>query len=542
MLACDGPNLGVELDIRLSKLFLPLADVYKTESDRYFGRAFEKFQNYIVQERRLGFVTPFQRNTRAWVVAAQGAKTESTGAQLHASINNNIITVSKPDGMSPPRQICLRSWATAAQKSIVEFQHSIESLLPEGITISDFPVNKLVDDLSSPKGPHGQIENAGWLGVWTSSVRDLLFRPGENRHRLFSTVGPSLQATEAWLAREQTFVLSSLAKVLALTCGIGLQEFKYGYIRFDSGDEHIRNVWILKNGLVVFNDPKKALHRNDDSIGLFAFPHDVTKHLSLYLYILRPLMVEFFASSGRKIPLYSTNIWANSSDRSTRGNRWQWSGNKVAGVVKACTQESFGVVLTPQLIQRIVSQLFRDGVPVLFPAHENSPVDQQAQHVKFTSLTHYGYVAHFPPIKHLRLQQPMRHLAVNEIWHALLDLGPMNDSWCSKVSDTPLTLRLISHHQATIVARRLIVQAYEIQGAEDACILLTTLPFVMGTQVCKLHLYITWFNDILKFQSPLVIGDSVLEQVTAVLCQEGRSCKQPTIIDAADAAVIVSFL
>jgi hypothetical protein len=482
------------------------------------------------------------------MVAAKGAKTESTGAQINASINNNIITLSKPDGMSPPREIGLRSWAIAAQKAIVEFQHSVESLLPEGITASDFHVNKLVDHLSSLEAPHRQTGNAVWLRAWTSSVRDLLFQPGENRHGLLSTLGPSLRATEEWLKQEQSSVLSSLAKVLALTCGIGLQEFKYSYIHFDSSDDHSRNVWILKNGLIVFNDPKKELlHRNDSSIRLFAFPHEVAKHFSLYLYVLRPLMVEHLALSGRRIPFYSTTIWANASYHTRGKNHWQWSGNKIAEFVKACTQESFGVVLTPGLMQRIVSQLFRDGVPFLFAAHENSPIDQQAQHTKFVSLSHYGYVAHFPPIKHLRLHQPIRHLAVSEIWHALLNLGPMNDSWCSKVSDTPLTSRLISHGQATIVARRLIVQMYRIQGAKDACVLLTMLPFVKGPQVCKPHHVYTLssFNYVLKSRSsPAIdnpIGDSVLEQVTAVLCQRGSSFIPPTVVDAADAAVIVSF-
>jgi hypothetical protein len=45
----------------------------------------------------------------------------------------------------------------------------------------------------------------------------------------------------------------------------------------------------------------------------------------------------------------------------------------------------------------------------------------------------------FPPIKHLQLNQPDRQLAISEIWHAVLCLGPTNNGWSRYVAESPLT-------------------------------------------------------------------------------------------------------
>ena len=371
----------------------------------------------------------------------------------------------------------MNRWARASQESIIEFKNAVEAILPEGIAASQFSMDALVDNLLAPLGPHRQEENKTLLAAASTLIKEALLKVGEQRHKLFSPFGLSCLAFEKWLAHEQTNILCSLAKVVALTCGVGLNEFKYGYLRFDASEGQSRNIWLLKNGLIAFNDPTKALRRNDNGVRFFAFPRDVTHFLALYLFVIRPIGAELLAAMGRNVPFYCTNIWVH-VERHPRGrNHWLWSGTVVSEPVKATTAKLLGITLTPQLIRCIVTELFSKSMPALFEAAKTSAVDEQAQHVTYTSLNNYGWTSHFPPIKNLRLNQPIKHLAVSEIWHALLLLGPTNDSWESMIQDAQLTASLVRRNKAVEIARSLIVQKYAVRSSDDASRHLTMLSF-----------------------------------------------------------------
>ena len=71
-------------------------------------------------------------------------------------------------------------------------------------------------------------------------------------------------------------------------------------------------LWMLMNGLIVINDPVKSLgRRNSESIHLFALPHEVTKHLALYLYVIHFIAIELLAGLGQDVPYYLSNIQAH---------------------------------------------------------------------------------------------------------------------------------------------------------------------------------------------------------------------------------------
>lgn len=418
-------------------------------------------------------------------------------------LNGTIKISHAGDVTSLPKSISLRDWAVAAHTSIEEFKNYVEALLPHGVPASSFPLESISDDLLSPLSPHKQDKTAGPLRTWTDKVLQALFNDDEQRHRISVNSRISLAAIDKWLITEQNTVLSSLVKVLSLCCGIGLQEFKYNAICFDSPSPstYCRNVWILKNGLIAFNDPVKSFGRNDDSTRLFIFPRDMTQHLAIYLYGIRPIGVELLSKSHQDIPRYSSYIWAHVSRPSHRAgkNIWLWSGTKISRLVQAATDKFFGVILTPTLIQRIESDLFSSYLSGVYSTEDlYSPVDQQAQHNRQTSLSHYGWVSHFPSIQGLRLHQPVRHIVIGEIWHALLDLGPVSDGWKALITNSELTKTLIRRHEAIKTARRLILERYHVRVPMDAGSLLESLPFVFNSQVC-IHIepYTVPFKNIL---------------------------------------------
>lgn len=453
-----------------------LQSLFRTHLIARIFSSFKKLQKFIVQggDSDLEYISPFQRNTNIWKHAAFGAKQECLESRLKVSIEHHKINICQSDDpTSMPTFIDLRDWSTAAQKSIVDFQTSVNGLLPDSCSAAEFPAEKLSDDLSSPDSPHLQASNKGWLTSWTASVQKALFQPEEARHGLFFSFGISSKAVYEWIKIEQDRVLPSLANILSLTCGIGLEDHKYGHLRFHSSGGACRNVWILQNGLIVFNDPKKQLGRHDSGPQLFAFPIDLTKYLALYLYVIRPIGMELLRRTGQQLPQYASHIWAHVTNNSKSA---LWSGAQVAKHIKIATNDNFGVVLSPTLIRRILNKLFQRHIPTLFAINKQSIVDQQAQHQTLTSLRHYGWVSHFPPIKNLRLHQPIRHLAICEIWHALLHLGPINEGWWVSLRGCPLMRHRKCYDEAVNCARSLITDV-------DASALLDVLPFKDVSQV-----------------------------------------------------------
>ncbi|KDR67070.1 hypothetical protein GALMADRAFT_147495 [Galerina marginata CBS 339.88] len=494
------------------------------------SKAFEKFQPYILQGKKLDFLTPFQRNTQVWKIVALASRKEPIGAQLNVTMLDGSVKVSHAsDVTSVPKSIRLQDWALAAQTCIVEFQNHVERLLPCGVSASEFPLESVSDDLCSPISPHRQDQNFPVLGTWSKNVLLAFFNEGEKSHKIMVDGHVSSAAAKKWLITEQNTVLTSLVKVLALCCGIGIQEYKYKSICFDSvsSSSASRNVWMLKNGLIAFSDPVKVLGAHDDSTRFFSFPRDMTRHLALYLYVIRPLGAALIVRSHQDIPYYESHLWAN-IHRPLHGggkNPWLWSGTKISKLVQVVTHKSLGVALSPALIQRIESNLFSKYLPGIFLV-ENlySPVDQQAQHTKYTSLSHYGWVSHFPPIRGLRVHQPARHLAISEIWHAMLNLGPINEGWKNIIVNSALTKSLVRHDEAKKLARRWVLEQYEVQSPRDALSLLETLPFILDGQKTQ-------------------FGDGVLERITGSLLSltpTSTGCSQayPTLEDVTEAAII----
>ncbi|KAF8642432.1 hypothetical protein AX16_009501 [Volvariella volvacea WC 439] len=394
---------------------------------------------------QLGWTTPFQRNTAIWYAVAKEAKQERRFGGLKVSINFhelrmvNVIT-------GAIHSIDLRIWAHAATQTIYDFQIAVEQLLPDGICIASFPLGSLVDDLSSPFGPHLQPGNQNWLDLWTENCMAALLSPNEAHYHIFQPLGISQSAIYSWLKHEQELVLSLLAKVLALTSGIGLDDHHLGLLKFSSSSQ--RNLWLLRNGLFVFNNPTPKFKLTDMIPQLFALPREVTLHLAVYLFGLRPIGIQLLSYSGQTLPNYSTHIWAHITPHPQKQQLWVWSGSQIAKHIKTVTFYSIGTSLNLRLIRHILTRACETKFEALNNAIPHSIVDQQAQHTRLVSITHYGWIADFPALYGLRLHQPMGHLALSEIWHAILHLGPINESWKDSIELAPLWAARAAYDQA----------------------------------------------------------------------------------------------
>lgn len=431
--------------------------------------------------------SPFQRNSMLWKVAADAAKNETAGTSLVSSFDGTNVVIHQPSHEHPRLSIKLSTWETAAQCSIVEFVDSVNSLLPSECSVSEFPVALLVDDLDSPNGLHHQPQNTTLILAWERKILDKLLHPGEKRHSLVVQDRLSYPSLLAWLKFEQNTVLTALSKVAALTSVPGISDWKYGYLCFDGSRESSRHIFLLNNGLCCFHDPIVDAGISLKGLRLYAFPAEVTGPLCLYLYVIRPIACKLLKMMGCDHASYHSHVWAHVKPNCGRKKAWTWTGPQVSASIKASTGEAFGIELTPYLINKLLSDLFKTNLmDTLQFSNDESPVDRQAQHRRHTSVQHYGWVSnHFPPLKNLRLHHPLKHLAASEVWHALLRLGPVCAAWSEMAIASPLVAVCMRRKKAADTALEMVLREYLVSGA-TAETALKDLPFLARQPVSRL--------------------------------------------------------
>ena len=252
-------------------------------------------------------------------------------------------------------------------------------------------------------------------------------------------------------------------------------------------------------------DPLNTLYAWDISHTFITMYHPYCQSPSaLTEYLKQKLCQQRAKRLGRSLPAQvepniplKRNTLVQWSCQLNGQNNWLWSGRCISIQLQVITNKFFSVTLTPTLIQQIVFHLNSQYLPLLSNQHHYSPVDRQAQHSEHTSLCHYGWVSHFPPIEHLWLNQPARQLAISEIWHAVLCLGPMNSRWSRGVAESPLTKGLFRHIEAIQVARSLICDKYSVRSSESALRVLKGLPFTIYNKVkylCRIETVLAPFT------------------------------------------------
>lgn len=381
---------------------------------------------------------------------------------------DNILTVT--DTADSSHDIDLRDWTSCARQSILDIRSALVRLLPSietGVSLEKFPLHKISDNYSRA-AIHRQKHNADWLTPMRHTIRQGLFSRQETTHVLFSPTGIHRERVEAWLSLDQNF-LAFLATTLALTGGPGIDAGQYQHLHFDSTETHCRDVWLSPDSTLMVTNPFAVLHDDNRRTCILSFPLEAAKIVLFYLTLLRPIACELLQLIGKDTPLYSTRIWAHWKRHPRPTSEWTWIGPEIHRHLRFISYTRLGVALTHTTIRLILRTLFQQRFPQLYHRASVSIVDDQAQHIYFTSLNNYGRLSYFPRIANIKPDQPIRFLSISQIWQAVVGVGPICDTWQEIALESPLVAwTLPKQDQAFQVARNLVFSLYLInQGRES---------------------------------------------------------------------------
>lgn len=312
-----------------------------------------------------------------------------------------------------------------AKSATTELNDTVQLLFPDGYSIRDqFPV---LQDTHVKEAPHQQIENMKDVSQLQKEVYDdLRSRSGDNY--LFGNTDELEQAMNTYLEQDQ-YILTRIAAIFSLSSGPCPRAWQLGGLQFGSSDENDRNLWILKDGrLILGNFPSKQRHRKIANV-FFPFPHDASKYLAAYFYILRPVLLKILTDDLQAdvTPTYSNVIWAFPIPNEKSADPLQWKGPEISTAVRDCTKKS----LAPLLIRQVSHAVLRDKFPQLFQtcfSKDKAETISEELHL-------YGSKVGFPPQLNLQSDEAVKLLAVAEIWQATFGLGQFKKAWQSMVSD-----------------------------------------------------------------------------------------------------------
>lgn len=382
-----------------------------------------------------GHITPYSRLRSVFEELEKPADEEPSGSNLDVVVNGSTLKVT--DHLMTHEVVDIRRWASTAQRAIVELKAGIDGLLPSGISLQQFSdISSRVTDNHSLEGMHRQSQNSSLLDPIRNHIRDQLLgatgsKSHDSRHGLFSPTGVGRVAAERYLAHDQLKVLGPMATAFATTSGISIDGHIFKYLRFDSTEIEHRNIWKLKNDIIIFSDPSAKPRENHTTPVVFSLPPDMTLPITFYLTIMRPIICEILDFLGQNIAPFRSIVWAHvhRHPRYRVGLQWSWSGVDISAHVQRFTYQHLSIALTPSNIRQINKKLFLSAFPRLFETSFTSIVDQQGQHLGKTSVINYGQLRYLPTIKNVRADQPVRFLAMSQIWQALLGIGPVGEVW-----------------------------------------------------------------------------------------------------------------
>ncbi len=366
----------------------------------------------------------------------------------------------------------LDKWAQGAIMGLCELKNSISDLCPPGFSYKLFPFHRLQDDFGRG-GLFKQKHNVEWLdplrqSIWTNLIRQLgLYNKGKVQ----------VDLCEQWLEKEQT-VLKALAVVFCLTCGIspGQHQFR---VRFDSTLMELRDIWLLHTGQIIWVNHFARPKGDDITPAVFSLPTVVTPIIMFYLNILRPISCRIFSLLARDDVIHSKEIWSHYCHH-TDGS-YYWKGPEILNPIVKHTREYLDEPLTPAEIRRIMLPIVRYYCSSLIMQTMNSIVDKAAQHTSFTSLNNYGHIGMLPPLPHQPFYHAEQSVTLSNIWHSLLGLGPVEDSWgtCMNVFGLHSSHALLRHN-GLHYARDAIKAYGPLSDPELMKKIITTQPFIRG--------------------------------------------------------------
>ncbi|KIL56003.1 hypothetical protein M378DRAFT_1039922 [Amanita muscaria Koide BX008] len=363
-----------------------------------------------------GRSTPFSRLHYVWLKVDRYALEETGSMQFNSSGDGHTWSFGRLG--VPPKQIDMRTWAMACEAAGTGFREAVLSLAIDADFVEkSMSLMHKIKDEGIRLAPHRQVQNLTWMAPIQSWLRKVVFDQ-------ISTIDAEIDLHQAncWLKKEQ-MALESLANVFLLSTGVSFRGWQLSSIRFDCSESSNRNVWIVDETFIATH-PKAKQRNKEFTPTLVAFPKQLFPHISIYLYLIRPVACEVLKALHRDSSCHSSVLWAHSipSEGHSSQPLTAWSGHDVALCTGKLTKNITGIAITPLLARQVTQAIFRDKFPQLF---SDVPTELNV----LNELYLYGNRCGFPSWADLPGEAAVKLLAVSQIWQAMLEVEPVVSMW-----------------------------------------------------------------------------------------------------------------
>lgn len=427
------------------------------------------------------YITPFQRLA---TISCQLYTDAAHKPAFHTSFHNGIFTLA--NGTNPPLHLPLNKVRIAVFHAMHNLKARIETALPPGITVDDFPAHLLSDDFSGTP-LHTQSQNIEILQPILSKCWKQLLGGEGSDSALIDQTGFARAKSDKWLGVYDSCFPLATSAIMLTTGGMSDSCFKYQCYAGPG-----RTVFLLKNSVLALVKHLSSDRKINSHIDIVTVPPELTLCLLVLFTILLPVALGLRGLKGQVHPFQSTHLWTLTRRRTCGNHKWLYDCKAANESIITLTQDIFGVALSGKILHQMIQQVFKSEFPLLFNNKMpfRSPVDDLGQHRFETGVTSYGRSASFPACRYLTGDRPIRHLTYCEIWQAITKCGPINDTWKDLIENTAFFPVQYFPSLALRVARRLVLNFYGLgkcmsaqKRKERVHELLATKPFLGGISV-----------------------------------------------------------
>ena len=401
------------------------------------------------------------------------------------------------NGRDSPVSIPLRGIIACLLSSQQRFLVAMQAVLPTGLDLAKLPLHRVEDDFSAVSlhlQPHNQKLLEPHLTTCWAGVLNGKFPGGK---KLWDKWGLHRAEADKWLEACERCLLMASAPIFLSTGGAN-----FAALRHQQYSGPTRTVFLLNDGIMVFINPFASNRKCNSSLDLIAVTPELTQYLLILFLILLPISSELRELKGQIHPYASTHVWLIYHKRSN--GRWLFDEGYMNADLEAVTRDAVGFPINCRTLYQMAFGVLRKELPGLFinvNKDFRSPVDDLAQHCYSTGVANYGRLTVFPKSPHLVGDQPWRHLAICQLWQALLGCIPVKDTWKGLVESSDLFSHInLPFDLAFQTARDQVTHFYGISSlsgqqrhARVADILQST-PYLKGITVCPLHSIVYYTN------------------------------------------------
>jgi hypothetical protein len=400
------------------------------------------------------------------------------------------------NGRDSPVSIPIRRIKACLLSSQQQLLAAMRAVLPTSLDLVSLPLHHIEDDFSTVS-LHLQPSNQKLLEPYlTACWTGVLNRKFPGGKKLWGKCGLDRAEAEKWLnASDRCFSLA-MASICLSTAGANFKALKHQQY---SGPA--RTAFLLNGGIMIFINPFPSNHKHNCNLDLIAVTPELTEQLLILFLVLLPISCNLRQLKGQFHPHASTHLWLLHHKCTNGSNVWLFDDSHMNADLEAITRNTLGSPIDGAMLYQMAFGVLRKEFPALFIniTHDSSfhsPVDDLAQHRYSTGVANYGRLTVFPNSPHLIGDQPWRHLAVCQLWQALLGCIPVKDMWKGLVENSNLFSHInLSFDLAFRAARDQVTHFYNItfplSAAKCARVtgILQSAPYLRGITVrCCCHL------------------------------------------------------